>query len=395
MSPSTDSHIYRLLPKAPLVFRTGRPFGETGGGDTYPFPLPSTLAGALRTAWAEQQPGRFNYRDEQRQAELLTKPVHGPLLARIEGERLTALLPRPADALYLAADDGTVRAYRLAPQLVDGAGCDLPHPDLLPVLLDEAAPAGKPPSDLPVFWTADIMNRWLHGAKLPPDPTQHGVGALPVEHRTHVALADDTFAADPGALFQSGGLDFAMRRKPQVGDLASRGWHDEEFALLVRTGFSVAPTLRRVGGEGRFARIEPATGWPALPAKLAQTIADEKQKRLRLVLATPALFKDGWRPGWINADTLEGSPPDHDDLRLRLRACACERWQALSGWDLVAHKPRAVRRLVPAGAVYWFEILQGDADAIARLWLAPLADRKQDRLDGFGLALPGLWIDNK
>ena len=72
-----------------------------------------------------------------------------------------------------------------------------------------------------------------------------------------------------------------------------------------------------------------------------------------------------------------------------------ERWQALSGWDLMARKPRAVRRLVPAGAVYWFEIVQGDAEAIARLWLAPLADREQDRLDGFGLALPGLWIDEE
>jgi hypothetical protein len=47
-------HTHLLTPHAPLVLRVGKPFGETGGGDSHPFPLPSTVAGALRTAHAPQ-----------------------------------------------------------------------------------------------------------------------------------------------------------------------------------------------------------------------------------------------------------------------------------------------------------------------------------------------------
>jgi CRISPR-associated protein Cmr3 len=122
---------------------------------------------------------------------------------------------------------------------------------------------------------------------------------------------------------------------------------------------------------------------------------------LRLVLATPALFAKGWLPGWLD-DRLEGTPPHGSGLKLKLRGVALDRWGALSGWDMRPDKPhpshqggaaRSTRRLVPAGAVYWFEILAntGAANIAERLWLASVCDAENDRRDGFGLALPGVW----
>jgi CRISPR-associated protein Cmr3 len=68
-----------------------------------------------------------------------------------------------------------------------------------------------------------------------------------------------------------------------------------------------------------------------------------------------------------------------------------ERWQAVSGWDMVARKPKAIRRVTPAGSVYWFEIVKATEDWAKKLWLTPISDSEQDRRDGFGLVLPGIW----
>jgi CRISPR-associated protein Cmr3 len=114
------------------------------------------------------------------------------------------------------------------------------------------------------------------------------------------------------------------------------------------------------------------------------------------MLVTPALFERGWLPGWLD-ESLQGSPPGHARLKLRLCAASLERWQPFSGWDLQSRNrhsagaARAIRRMVPSGSLYWFKVLEGDADTIAKLWLSPVSDQEQDRRDGFGLAAPGVW----
>lgn len=47
--------------------------------------------------------------------------------------------------------------------------------------------------------------------------------------------------------------------------------------------------------------------------------------------------------------------------------------------------------MVPAGSVYWFTVT-GDPALAADLWLRPLSDEVKDQNDGFGLALPGVWV---
>jgi CRISPR-associated protein Cmr3 len=46
--------------------------------------------------------------------------------------------------------------------------------------------------------------------------------------------------------------------------------------------------------------------------------------------------------------------------------------------------------MVPAGSVYFFELLEGDPSAVLESWLRPVSDNEQDRKDGFGLALWGV-----
>ncbi len=380
-------HEVILDPLAPLLFRDPRPFGGDGqGAESLPFPLPPSIAGALRTVLGEQE--GVDYRADGVRDRLLGLACAGPLLAETTASGgWSPLCPRPLDALYLGQE-----VVRLAPASApEGAGCDLPG-GLLPV--QAPAAAREKPAEGPAFWRLEPMAAWLAGAGVERDP---GLGRDPVprEVRTHVALAPGTLTAEEGRLFETDGLDFGP-----VADRDGRGrlrGPAPALAPLARFAEPLAPGLRTLGGERRLARITPVAGaWPAVPDQLVAAVAGGGG--LRLTLATPVPFTRGWLPGWLREDGT-GSPPPVPGLTLRLRAAAVGRWQPISGWDLVARDgrpggaPRAVRRLAPAGSVYWFEVLAGtlDAAAVAALWLASVADAEQDRRDGLGLALPGAW----
>ena len=215
-----------------------------------------------------------------------------------------------------------------------------------------------------------------------------------------MSIDPTTRAALTGALFQTEGLDLdaspAAFRSGAAG-LVETGTPDAGGAsagrlrLLVRCAEALDATLVHLGGKRRLAALEPEPEdrWPVPPPGWLERI--RRAGRLCLTLLTPAPFSAGYRPGWLD-DTLTGSPPDARRLTLRLRAAAVRRWQPHSGWDLAGGRPRPTRKLVTAGATYWFDVLGNcDTDALAALWLASICDKEQDRLDGFGLALPGPW----
>ncbi len=69
---------------------------------------------------------------------------------------------------------------------------------------------------------------------------------------------------------------------------------------------------------------------------------------------------------------------------------------AVSGWDLKGGKPKPSRRAVPAGSVYFLRFPEGWGEGevrawAERAWFQNLSDGEQDRRDGFGLAVLGVW----
>ena len=366
-------HTYLIEPKAPLVIRSGRPFDGQAGADEARFPPPSTLAGALRTAHAETAGLPLS-------SELAKIPVAGPLAVRL-GEVPKLLVPKPADALYFWSEDrSAVRLVRAAPRkLADGEGCDLPSDDLLPVQLTE--PITGKPAPGPRWWAFDDLLKWRSTVLAAPTfeaVSNNGWSPLTEEIRTHVAIKRKSQAAESGKLFQTAGLVF---------DLAARDgqpFPEGRIGIVGRIAGKINAGVITLGGERRLSSIAaaPADLWPPMPRNLPAEI--RKAGGLSLTLLTPALFNTGWRP-----PELPG---------LRLRAAALERWQAHSGWNLAADKhleanrPRAGRKLVPAGAVYWYALLPDISDEkLAAFWLAPLGDCEQDCRDGFGLVLPQPW----
>lgn len=382
-----------LTALAPLIVRSGRPFDDQAGADPARLPPPSTVAGCLRTALGRQQGQTFRQRiDQDCEDDLNALEVRGPLLLRENADGSTeVLVPKPADAHY-AKDEATdgLRLLRAAPAAPEAdAGSDLPA-GLLPVRLADDAP-GKPGPG-PAWWTLKHLLDFRKSDDPKIDYARiESAGWSPPgdDLRTHVAIERPWQVAKTGQLFQTRGLDLEPTQDwlKQPKDEAPRP--PRGIRLLVQTSTPLTETLVHLGGERRLAALapEPAERWPEPPKDWAAAI--NKARGLSLTLLTPALFDQGWRPGWLNTG-LTGHPPSHKNLKLRLRAAALERWQPQSGWDLARRQPRPARRMVPAGAVYWLDIEQGDAEDLD-LWLKSICDREQDRRDGFGLVLPAPW----
>ena len=377
----------------PLLFRDGRPFTTDAGGLTaqsLPLPSPYTVAGFLRGQIGTAGGWEWNHA-QRRNAHGI--PVHAPLLLVNE----KAVLPAPEDALLNA--EGVPSPLLPAEE---NRGCDLPD-GLRPLLKEGVLPTeiveedsdkednGKPATGYH-FWTAEAMLGWLEGVV----PTQlDKIGGLPFEERIGIEIDKSGKAVD-GQLYATQLRAFGEKI----------GCTRQKYALVARTKLSDSAAIApagTLGGERRLTVVEKADDtdaiWPRCSPLLKEKLASAT--RVRMVLATPAIFAHGWKPGWIAAS---GSGQVHlpaglSKVKLRLVAAAVGRREPVSGWRLRESEPgqgdngpRPVRWMVPAGSVYFFEIEPGnDSRALLDAWMQPVSDNEQDRCDGFGLALWGTW----
>lgn len=376
----------------PVVSRDGRPFGAGQGNRMrgLDWVLPSVLAGALRTTL-----GKSANRDFSKEVaeDLLRVEVAGPF-PLAEGH---LYFPAPEDCV-VHPERGPLRAV---PRQPNKGGCDWPATALHPVCLsDEQAPHDFKPEKTPAWWPEERLAAWLAGEEIALD--DQFLRAPEKVERTHVRIDRATGAAEEGALFTTAALalNYLPRYRCERERPRSSRFAEITLAVRVRTdGWSgdaaaALDALHPLGGERRLAHwktIADAGAWRC-PGKIQEALAGTL--RVRMVLATPAIFLDGWKPGWLNHE-LVGTPPGAT-VALRLVGVSIQRWRAVSGWSLAdlpgrPRGPKPVRRLVPAGGVYFFETVDGNASDLTNRWLESVSDDAQDRRDGFGLAVWGNW----
>jgi len=371
---------YLIEPKAPLIVRSGRPFSESAGTDPARFPPPSTIAGALRAAYARSNQLPFS-------TDLYKQSILGPLAAKLdlEGRVITLLVPKPADASYFEKDNTKLVIASMPKQLNKGEGCDLPK-GLMPMQLVTEGVVGKPCSG-PTWWSWDDFAAWRRGkSKLAfSEVSSNGWTPPKDDIRTHIAIKPSSLTTEAGILFQTAGLN--MWDCEQKNLEHGSKFPEHAIGLIACIDGNITSNSVVLGGEQRLSAITTFENqWPAIPVSLCDDIASAKG--LSLSLLTPALFEKGWLPGWIDETTMEGRPPDCEKLTLKLQSAAVGSWQPQSGWDLDTQKPRAARKMVPAGASFWFEVKNFHAEDVKKLWMQTISDSIQDRRDGFGLALP-------
>ncbi len=395
-----------FTPRDPIIARDGRPFGLGVGRHvkSVQWPYPSVLAGSLRTLMGKLLGGGFGPDTVEN---LKSVTIAGPL-PMYDGQ---LFLPAPKDVFFFASsavrDDAEAHLGYLPKRPFcprpEEEGCDNPA-GLLPV-----APLQTEEEEIkgignPAFWSMQRMTEWLstpNGEGLAPPPyleedaeienrslrmVRRGFLQSPAtDRRIHVKIDSSTLAAEEQMLFSTSGLDMAeglvmSARITEAGD----------FSHVLEN----LDTYHPFGGERRLVHwhrdTDAENAW-ACPDRIGQALGGAAG--IRMVLAAPGIFKHGWKPGWLE-EGLVGHPPGLPSVTLKLVGAVIDRRQPISGWSLESNGPKPIRRLVPAGSVYFFRVEEGDPRELAdKLWLQSVCDAPQDRCDGFGSALWGVWDD--
>jgi CRISPR-associated protein Cmr3 len=388
------SVVLNLTPHDPLIARDGRPFGAGQGNRMrgLPWPLPSVVAGSFRTALVKATGGNFMNDVPQRLlAEVAVAgvfPVHAGKF----------YLPAPLDCAW---HKETKTIFRSAPQEV-GKDCGTDLPDgLQPVMLtaEQAAEDFKAETP-PAWWPWEKYAEWLTQSANQYEPnwfTSDFLLSPRTAMRDHVTLDAERGAAAEGQIFATANLHLTHLPKHGVRAEDRKRPFSQRFAevqltarVTIADGSSLAlptpfSTWHPLGGERRLVHWQQCqsavTGWNC-PDAIRHALATTE--RVRLILATPAIFKHGWKPD------LDHGPLKDSGLTL-VGACT-GRWKAVSGWSLAPPRgPKPIRRMVPAGSVYFFRCEKGAAANLADHWLQPVSDDPQEQRDGFGLALWGTW----
>jgi CRISPR-associated protein Cmr3 len=379
-----------LAPRDGLFCKDGRGWftSSSGRGHGLDWPWPSTVLGALRTAWGRQREQQLarplnaaEWREhtalELRQMLALRRPLAGgtPVWSAVH-----RVWPCPRDAFAL--EERGLPLHALQPQPLPlptlGRGDDAAQE----ALWYPSPPGAGKPQPLAPWWRDEPFVAWLCG-----EPVRLGAGdGLQPTRRVeaHVGLGERG-TAEEGLLF--------------AHDVRETLEADGEWALGVEVAAPATwgpPSLVPLGGDRRLTRAEPLPSAVFAPAQRLLAAFDRGSVGLRLVVVTPALFTQGWVPDGLERQGREfrGRLPGVR-AEVILRAALVPRPVPLSGWDLAENRPKRAARAVPPGSVYFLVRADGrpfGPEEAQALWLAGLGERGAE---GFGRVVPGVWTPGK
>lgn len=398
-----------IRPRDGFVFRDGHGWHTTASGRarTLPWPFPSTVLGALRTAWGRrwEQQGAGRLESGEAWRRLTAVLTLGPMLPlrRPLGEPWAAahrLWPVPRDALY-RDHAGQPELLRLEPQPLPA--CTLGTDDALEPALQALWWALPPeqggqlqkPLPPPPWWTDGAMVSWLMGEAVQleqPFGTSAHLGA-PTRLQVHVGIDRARLTAAEHRLYAYEVVETLEIERPAhcaiewaIGcELALRG------AVADPVDLHHAPVT--LGGDRRPAvaeRLPPAVF--EMPEALVRRLEERPPRGLRLIAVSPLCFERGWLPDGLVLDgkELRGALAPLD-LEVVLRAALVGRPLHVSGWDMHLCRPKPTSRLVPPGSVYYLQRPGGEPfgpEEFRTLWLAGLGTRVDE---GYGRVVPGVW----
>jgi CRISPR-associated protein Cmr3 len=386
------SYKLKIRPIDPLVSLDSRSFGQGQGKKvrTLDWLTPSVVCGSLRSFLCKKRGDNF---PQDVVDELKSVIFRGPFLeAERDGSCKELYFPCPLD---FVSDNSKGYAIRPSQDNLKG-GSNMPA-GLVPALIQNAPGDEFKPEFTPGFWSAGAMKRWLEN-KDPGNFSQSKSETLsgPIkDKRIHVRIDPETGAPLESFLFAATGLDFRVKEdeKEKYGKIlqltaAVEATPPADYGKYLEELSSLHP----LGGERRLAEWSRETpyagGWDPPQMQIPKGVSS-----LRMILATPAIFSNGWLPDWIEPKEMEGNIPGLN-IRVKLVSAVTGRWTPIAGWsyEKKARGIKPLHRMVPAGSVYFFNVLGGGTDDSVweKLWLRSVCGG-QYKNDGFGAALWGAW----
>ena len=357
-----------LKPNDTFFFRDGRPFtkGQESEGYSIETPFPSTVMGALRTAYIAFCGDMAQFANEEMKPDIGTKEsldgasiqLKGVFLGRSDG---ALYYPTPRDLVSEKKSDSAT-LYPLSMES-NGSGFSSNSKSELCNLLTwnnskmQVEHAGG-------YISCDTLRKYLLGETS--GLTSENSVPIIDEPKVGITRSHDTLATDEGMLYR-----INMKR-----------FSDSECGFVVDVeGVDQLPPsgLIKLGGEGKgFTYKETSQkpdphldhDWATLRKKV------DASRKFKIYLATHAIFDDGWLPKCLHGD-------------IELITAAVGNYVTVGGWDIAGRSPKKAYRAVPAGSVYYFRLMDSaDVDTILDcLHYKNIGDHRTQ--EGFGLAYVG------
>lgn len=126
----------------------------------------------------------------------------------------------------------------------------------------------------------------------------------------------------------------------------------------------------KFGGEGKAANVVKSVRQLELEAGRGTS------RYFKLYLATPAVFANGWIPGWMDKKNFTGYFSFRKRaVKVKLISACIGRAVPSGGFGYIKaaerrreYRPRELRFAVPAGSVYYFELLKGTYEDAVKLF---------------------------
>ncbi|RKX56010.1 MAG: type III-B CRISPR module-associated protein Cmr3 [Thermotoga sp.] len=348
--------IIKIDPLDTLFFRDGKPFTmgeETWANGVFP-PYPSAVYGALRSAYFSNHP------NEIEKANTNTDPTKGLKIKGIYFFLGNALyLPLPLDCVNYD-NKRTIKVEMLSLEKNDKNLSSCPTNFILKSI--EKKEVENEPNSLV---RSSMFKSYL----------SHSVSSFSIQTLDRYVLSEskigigksrETGTSEEGKLYR---VD--MRRLKGISLLV-----DFEGIDLPSEG------MMKLGGEGRAVSFSKMS----ISAEVNSPEFEDGERRFKIVLSTPAIFKNGWIPVWINEENLVGNY--QQEVKLKLLTAAVGKPVFVGGFDMRERKPKPMYRAVPAGSVYYFEIADGDMNTVKRLFHKKAISETYPE-QGFGIAYVG------
>lgn len=399
---------YDFIPNDTIFCRDQRPLQagfSFGRGANWP--LPTVLHSAIRTALLADSQNGLPDRRMTRDGSLRLGRPHGKCVTtdyqwlNLIGpfpvdEKGITYFPIPRDLIPITIQNehtSEKRAIRLSLIPNTHGFNNLPKP-----LRYLAVSDAEPSKDTLADWVSlDFYKDYLGNNHKLNEPKR--VHLWESEYRIGVAIDDETLTTVEGQFYA--GEHLRVRDGVKLRFEISEDPHKRELVDL-------EGLLLQLGGERRFGTVWKSEHPLTLPSAIVSG------RFVKWILLTPAIFINGWLPGWIDKDSgavklrvvdkskradrrrprreagwrYDESNDPAPPIKATLVGAVIGKPQVVGGWD---YQPKPTMLAVPSGSIYYFE---AESDADAQRLASVLQGRCRSDFfgeKGLGLGVCGSW----
>jgi len=354
--------IIEIEPLDTLFFRDGKPFsmGEEVWADGVFPPSPSVIYGALRSAYFANNISKLDKANDESCDPTKDLEIKG-IYYRLEN---TNYLPLPLDLVRLKSESKDLKqTYKL-------------------VSLTCSQDKG--------FYSSLDM----------PAILRHDKEVEAIEDGIIEWSGVDSYITGNTEDLECKRLSNLIEREPKIGIGRENSTHSADEGKIYRVGMQRLKGLKivvefegleidtegflKLGGEGKAISYRQLDEVSLMKPKIIGN-------RFKLYLSTPAIFKNGWIPGWLKEETKDGIKTFegiYEGIKLKLLTAAIGKYVSIGGFDMKAKKPKPMRKAVPAGSVYYFEFKDCDGEKIIEIFNKKSISDFNSK-EGFGIGFVG------